>query len=56
MLEAMLSRLAQWSAVHRKRALVGWLLATVALTVAGTALAHDHADGGRLKGTDSDAA
>ena len=55
MLETMFARLAQWFVAHRKRVLIGWLLAAVALTVAGTTLAHDYADGGRLKGTDSDA-
>ncbi len=52
----MLERLASWSFRHRWTVVVAWLVAAVAVTMAAGAFGGDYADGGRLKGTDSDAA
>src|SRR4249919_2595558 len=54
--ECMLERTASWCHRHRWLVLVTWLVAAVALTVAAGAASGAFADGGRLDGTDSQAA
>jgi putative drug exporter of the RND superfamily len=56
MLDAMLEHLASFSVRHRRLVVVTWLLVIVAATVAAGAWGGDDAQGGRLRGTDSDAA
>src|SRR4051812_35951970 len=52
----MLERTASWCHRHRWLVLSTWLIAAVALTFAAGAAAGAFADGGRLDGTDSQAA
>ena len=56
MLDRMLQRLASASVRHRFLVVLAWLLAIVGATVAAGAWGGDDAQGGRLHGTDSDAA
>ena len=52
----MLERTASWCHRHRWLVLLTWLVAAVALTAAAGSAAGAFADGGRLDGTDSQAA
>ena len=52
----MLERLASFAFRKRRAVLVAWLLAAIVVTVAAGALGGTYATGGRLRGTDSDAA
>jgi putative drug exporter of the RND superfamily len=52
--ECMIERLALSSFRHRWRTLLAWIALVAAVIVGGSALAGDFANGGRMKGTDSD--
>ena len=52
----MLERLASFSFRRRRLVLLTWLLAAVAIVIAAGSLGGEYASGGRLSGTDSDAA
>ncbi len=52
----MIERLALVSFRHRWRTLFAWIALLAAMIIGGSALSGEFADGGRIKGTDSDAA